>query len=305
MCWQQNRMPGRNYQMSYKVDNAIIMAAGASSRFAPLSYEMPKALIKVKGEVLLERQIRQLQEAGITDIIIVTGYMKEQFSYLKEKMGVKIIENNEFHIRNNNSSIYAVREYLKNSYICSADNYFTGNPFEKEVDDAYYAAVYANGETVEWCMETDEDGYVNHVEIGGRNAWYMLGHAFWNESFSNKFKEILLREYDLPGTAKKLWEAIYREHLDELKLKSRHYEEGFIFEFDSLDELRIFDSGYVNDTHSTILKKIAAELGCLEGEITDIHEIKDETGIQAAGFEFRYGSGIYEYFYAQKKWRER
>ena len=47
-----------------KVDNAIIMAAGTASRFAPLSYEKPKALIEVHGEVLIERQIRQLREAG-------------------------------------------------------------------------------------------------------------------------------------------------------------------------------------------------------------------------------------------------
>ncbi|WP_251391233.1 NTP transferase domain-containing protein [Mediterraneibacter agrestimuris] len=291
--------------MGYKVDNAIIMAAGASSRFAPLSYEIPKALITVKGEVLLERQIRQLQEAGISKIIVVVGYMKERFSYLTEKMGVKIVENNAFNVRNNNSSIYAVREYLGNSYICSADNYFTVNPFEKEVDDAYYAGVYASGETREWCMETGSDGYVNHVEIGGENAWYMLGHAFWNETFSRKFKEILLREYDLQETADKLWEAIYKEHLDELKLKIRHYADDFIFEFDSLDELRTFDSSYINDTRSIILKRIASELGCLEGEITDIREIKDEAGIQAVGFEFMYGSDIYEYFYGQKNWRKR
>ena len=56
--------------MGYKVDNAVIMAAGTASRFAPLSYERPKALIEVKGEVLIERQIRQLQEAGISEIII-------------------------------------------------------------------------------------------------------------------------------------------------------------------------------------------------------------------------------------------
>ena len=41
--------------MGYKVDNAIIMAAGTASRFAPLSYEKPKALIEVKGEILIER----------------------------------------------------------------------------------------------------------------------------------------------------------------------------------------------------------------------------------------------------------
>ena len=37
-----------------KVDNAIIMAAGTSSRFAPLSFERPKALIEVRGEILIE-----------------------------------------------------------------------------------------------------------------------------------------------------------------------------------------------------------------------------------------------------------
>ena len=156
--------------MGYKVDNAVIMAAGTSSRFAPLSYERPKALIEVKGEVLIERQIRQLQEAGITQIIVVVGYMKEQFSYLQEKFGVEIVENNEFLTRNNNASIYAVKDRLRNTYICSADNYFSSNPFESEVDDAYYAAIYADGETKEWCMTEDSQGYIDSVSIGGHDA---------------------------------------------------------------------------------------------------------------------------------------
>ena len=63
--------------MSHQVDNAIIMAAGVSSRFVPLSYEKPKALIEVKGEILIERQIKQLKEAGIPEIVVVTGYKKE------------------------------------------------------------------------------------------------------------------------------------------------------------------------------------------------------------------------------------
>lgn len=76
-----------------KVDNAIIMAAGTASRFAPLSYEHPKALIEVRGEVLIERQIRQLHEAGIKKIVVVTGYKAEQFEYLKSKYDVKLIYN--------------------------------------------------------------------------------------------------------------------------------------------------------------------------------------------------------------------
>lgn len=290
--------------MSYRVDNAIILATGVSSRFAPLSYEVPKALISVRGEVLIERQIRQLQSAGIGEIVVVVGYKKEQFYYLREKLGVTIVENPDYAVRNNNSSIFAARDHLKNSYICSADNYFTGNPFEKEVDESYYAAVYAEGGTKEWCMETDAEGYVNHVQIGGENAWYMLGHVFWTESFGRKFMEILSDEYDLPGTAELLWEAIYMRHLDELRLKVRRYDADFIFEFDTLDELRKFDPKYVDHTGSGILERIARGLSCPEGDITDVRALKDTDGIGAVGFTFTYGSDRYEYFYGEREWRK-
>ena len=287
--------------MAYKVDNAVIMAAGASSRFAPLSYEMPKALIPVRGEVLIERQIRQLQEAGVPEIIVITGYKHECFDYLADKFNVKLIHNPEYHMRNNHSSIYAVRDYLRNSYICSSDNYFTKNPFEAEVDDAYYAAVYADGETREWCMESDSAGYVDRVQIGGRDAWYMLGHVFWNEDFTQKFLSILEREYDLPETTDKLWEAIYMEHLYELKLRIRKYAPDFIFEFDSLDELRIFDPSYCNNTRSAIIKHLAAELGCSEAELNDFTALKAAAGTEAVGFTFRRGSDHYRYLYAANK----
>ena len=80
----------------YRVENAVIMAAGLSSRFAPLSYERPKGVLKVRGEVLVERQIRQLKEAGIDDIAVVVGYMKEQFFYLEDAFGVDIVVNEDY-----------------------------------------------------------------------------------------------------------------------------------------------------------------------------------------------------------------
>ncbi len=280
----------------YKVDNAVIMAAGTASRFAPLSYEKPKALIEVKGEILLERQIKQLQSAGIDEIIIVVGYKKEQFMYLKEKYGVIIVENKDYLTRNNNSTINAVREYLGNTYICSSDNYFTNNPFESEVDEAYYAAVYAEGQTKEWCMTEDENGYINSVNIGGENAWYMLGHTFWTRDFSKKFLEILDRIYDLPETADLLWEAIYMKHLEELKMKIRKYGSDFIFEFDTLDELREFDTSYIDDTRSEILKNIAKVLACSEKDITDVKSFKDADN-SAAGIVFNADGIQYRYNY--------
>ena len=284
----------------YKVDNAIIMAAGTSSRFAPLSYERPKALIEVKGEVLIERQIRQLQEAGIQSIYIVVGYKKEQFAYLEEKFDVTLVENNEYLTRNNNASIYVVKDILKNSYICSSDNYFNENPFEQYIEDSYYSAVYAEGLTKEWCLQTDGNGTINSVEVGGENAWYMLGHTFWSEEFSAKFIQILESIYDLEETKNLLWESIYMQHLDELSMRIRKYDDDVIFEFDTLDELREFDSTYVENTRSDILKSVASQLQCEEKDIVEVLSYKDANNA-ASGFTCKVNGKSYRYSYLDAK----
>ena len=284
-----------------KVDNAIIMAAGTSSRFAPLSYEKPKALIEVRGEVLIERQIRQLREAGIEEVVVVTGYKAEQFEYLKDKYGVVLINNPYYLTRNNNSSIYAAREYIKNSYICSSDNYFITNPFESDVDESYYSAVYMEGDTGEWCISED-DGWIKDVKVGGQDSWVMLGHVFWSESFSRSFLHILEDEHEWLETADKLWETIYIEHINELPMKIRKYPADFIFEFDTLDELREFDDSYISNTRSEILTKIAGELGVEEKEIRSVKAFKDKDNA-AAGFSFETGKK-YKYYYKTETMEE-
>lgn len=289
--------------MAISVDNAIILAAGVSSRFAPLSYEMPKALIQVKGEILIERQIHQLREAGIQQVIIVTGYKHEAFDYLRDQEDVILLWNSAYHERNNHSSIYLAKDYIRNSYICSSDNYFTINPFEKEVKDAYYAAVYAKDWTNEWCLTLDANDHIKDVQISGENAWYMLGHVFWDEKFSRKFMEILEREYLLPETKSKLWESIYIDHIDELDLKVRRYAPEEIMEFDSLEELRLFDSSYKNHSQSKILQGIAHKLNCEEEELQQITVIKGESEADAIGFSFAYKDAQYQYFYTGEELR--
>ena len=54
-----------------RVKNAFILAAGGSDVSAKSVYSMPKGLYKKNGETLIERQIRQLQEAGIERIYVV------------------------------------------------------------------------------------------------------------------------------------------------------------------------------------------------------------------------------------------
>ena len=97
--------------------NAIILAAGKSNRFAPFTYEKPKGIFRVRGEILIDRQIEQLKEAGIDEIVVVIGFMKEKFFYLEEKYGVKFVINNTFASKGNLYSLYAAREYLSDTYV--------------------------------------------------------------------------------------------------------------------------------------------------------------------------------------------
>lgn len=230
---------------NYTADNAVILAAGFSSRFAPLSYETPKALLKVRGEILIERQIRQLREAGIKDIYVVTGYKDQLFQYLKNDFQIRLIHNAAYDVRNNHSSIWAARNVIHNSYICSSDNYFTNNVFAAAVSAPYYAALYAADATDEYCLSTDRSGRITGVTIGGAQSWYMLGQVFWDADFSLHFLNILERIYEQPQTAALLWEQIYMQYLDELTLYIKKYPPGMIHEFDTLDELCCFDPSYI------------------------------------------------------------
>lgn len=279
----------------YKVENAIIMAAGLSSRFAPISYEKPKGVLRVRGEVLVERQIEQLRAAGIEDITVVVGYKKEYFFYLASKYGVRIVVNPEYGRRNNNSSLMAVREMLGNTYVCSSDDYFTENPFEPYVYQAYYAGQYQEGATKEWCMRLGSKDRIDAVTIGGSDAWYMIGHVYFDRAFSKRFVEILEREYDLPQTADKLWEQIYIEHIDELDMVCRKYDSGIIHEFDSLDELREFDPFFLENVDSEVFDNIVSVLGCEKSDVHDVYPLKQ--GITNLSCHFAVGGEEYVYRY--------
>lgn len=278
----------------YKVKNAILMAAGMSNRFAPISYEMPKGLVRVKGEILVERQIRQLKEAGIDDITLVVGYMKEKFFYLKDMFGVKIVVNEDYYRYNNPSTLICVSDQLSNTYICSSDNYFTENVFEPYVYEGYYSCVYSDGPTDEDCVHCDRHGIIKKLDIGGGcDIWFQLGHAYYDRAFSKKFKKILAKEISNPETLAHVWEHMYARHLDELKLHIRKYDRSVIWEFDSLEDLRKFDPAFIDNVDSRIFKNICNYLKCSPRDIVEIAAVTTEP----ADTSFRFTVNGKEYVY--------
>ena len=226
----------------YKVDNAIIMAAGRSRRCMPLSNYLPKGLFEIKGDTMVERQIKQLHDAGIKQIIIVVGYLKEKYYEMAKKYkDLIVIDNTEWEEKNNISSIYAAKDYLKNSYICCSDNWFAHNVYCDYVYDSYYACKYTDEFLDEYCVKsTDKEGYMTSVKKGGEKCWYTIGEAFFNKEFSAKFVDYMVKEYYDPEVKYMLWDDFQIRHIDDLKLKVKGYSEDECKEFDTTEDILQF-----------------------------------------------------------------
>ena len=209
---------GLKYLEQFKVDGAVITAAGFGSRFVPLTFETPKGLLEVFGERMIERQIKQLHEAGITDITIIVGYLKEKFEYLIDKYQVKLLYNPEYATKNNLATIYHARELFRgrNMYLLVSDNWIRNNMYHKYECGAWYSSVYMEGETSEWCLSSNKKGRITSVQVGGHDSWVMYGPAFLSHDFSNQLVPLIEEAYHQPGTEQWYWEQVVIDHIKEL-----------------------------------------------------------------------------------------
>ncbi len=275
------------------VNNAVILAAGRSQRFAPFTYEMPKGLFKVQGEVLVERQIQQLQEAGVKDIYIVVGYMKEKFFYLEEKYNVHIVLNGSYENKGNINSLYSVKDYLKNTYICCADHYFINNPFLEEPEHSYRAITRKEGKFREFAVKVSDYNVITDFAVGGENTLCMVGHAFISEGFSKKLVEHMEREINDFGVSHMFWEEFYAKHSTDLTLFAKYYNNDDILEFDSISDLLSFDQDFLVNLDSRIMQNICTVLDCLPKEIINIEIINK--GLTNVSFKFDVKGTTYVY----------
>ncbi len=266
--------------------NAIILAAGKSSRFAPFTYERPKGLFRVKGEILIERQIEQLHEAGVREIYVVVGYMKEKFFYLEQKYGVSLIVNNEFGKKGNLYSLYVARSHLANTYICCADHYFVKNPFLYKNPDnrSYRACAYREGKFREFAVECSDADVITGMTVGGRDSLAMVGHAYMNEKFSELFRKLIEEEINDFGVATMFWEEFYSKHSKKLTFYKQEFQPNEVLEFDNIDDLRAFDSEFLINVDSEIIKNICQTLDCEPNEISNISVIS--AGLTNVSFAF-------------------
>lgn len=304
---------GTSLLQRYKVDGALIMAAGFGSRFVPLTFETPKGLLEVFGERMIERQIKQLHEVGIHNITIVVGYMKEKFEYLIDKYHVKLLYNGEYSTKNTLTTFYHARKVMqgRNMYLLASDNWTRENIFHAYECGSWYSSVHTDGDTSEWALTINKKSLIHDVQIGGRDTWFMYGPVFLTAQWSDQFLPVLEEYYHLPGTEQFYWEHVYMELLNGSaikrlteagikqiadipthKLDSRLFDMyanrqtgNMVYEFENLEELRLFDSRYQTHSDNQALELISQVFQIEESEICNIRCLK--SGMTNKSFLFQ------------------
>lgn len=252
-----------------KPKNAIILAAGFGMRMVPINREMPKGLLEVHGEVLIERQIRQLQEAGIQDITIVVGFMKESYEYLIDQYGVKLLVNREYGEKNNLHSLALASQKLGNTYIVPCDIWCEKNPFSQ---DEWYS----------WYMVTDliddeSDVRVNRklelVEVDGKKSGNtMIGISYILDEDAMWLVPRLKEMDQKKSYSSAFWESALMEK-GKMKVWAKVKPSAQVCEINTYEQLREMDSNSRN-LDSEILRLIAQVLECDVEDIKDIEMLK-------------------------------
>ena len=106
----------------YRVKRAVFLAAGFGSRMVPVTLNTPKPLVRVKGKRIIDTLLDAVSAAGIEEVVLVRGYLGEQFDQLHYKYpNIKFVENPSYNEANNISSAMCVRHLLQNAYVLEAD----------------------------------------------------------------------------------------------------------------------------------------------------------------------------------------
>lgn len=254
--------------------NAIILAAGFGMRMVPISMEIPKGLLEVHGELLIERTIRQLHEAGIREIYVVVGFMKEKYEYLIDGFDVTLIVNPEYAAKNNLHSLKRALRHLSNSYIIPCDIWCDQNPYRRRELYSWYMVsdLVDNDSSVRVNRKME---LVSTPALTGGNA--MVGISYLLEEQAAVVRKRIEAYSQDPRCDGYFWEeALYQDdknQKDKMIVTARVVHTADVMEINTYEQLRELD-GDSDHLKTDAIRVISQALQTSEEEITHITVLK-------------------------------
>jgi CTP:phosphocholine cytidylyltransferase-like protein len=223
--------------------NAIILAAGMGTRLRPLTTDRPKALVQIAGESFFARQLRQLREAGIGQVTVVTGYMAEAFRPWRGQEGLEFVHNEHYADRNNIWSMYLVREMLADSVVLDGDLRLADGiiPTVSPAASGWYVG-WREEMRNEWVVRTEQDGRVRRIDVASGSGWILTGLSYWTAQDGELLSRLLEQALAWPEWEGLYWDEIPRRALDRIDARAYRIDEDSWAEIDSLDDKAVLEA---------------------------------------------------------------
>ena len=120
-------MPRRDREGGEEM-KAIITAAGRGTRMGPLTRNIPKCTLPLRGETILGRQLRILRGCSVFDTIIVAGFCRKTIYNMFNRQA-RILSNPLYETTNNLYSLQIAEDFLTDdTLLLNADGVFTEQP---------------------------------------------------------------------------------------------------------------------------------------------------------------------------------
>lgn len=236
---------GLNSLKPYRVKRAIFLAAGFGSRMVPITLNTPKPMVLVNGKRIIETLLDAVVKAQIEEIIIVTGYLSEQFEVLLKKYpNIKFVYNDKYNEMNNISSAYMVKDKFQNSYVLESDLVLYNPNIIRKYE--YYSNFLGKKVEVtdDWCIES-KNGIITKEKLGGYNCHQMYGISYYDEEDGKKIEKDIDKVFNMPGGKEKYWEQVILDVCkNNYKIHVRECHDGDIIEIDTFNELKQIDKTY-------------------------------------------------------------
>ena len=202
----------------YRVKRAVIIAAGFGSRMVPITLNTPKPLVRVHGQRIIDGILDAVVAAGIEEIVIVRGYLGEQFDQLLYKYPmIKFVDNPFYNEANNISSAMCVRDQLGSAYVFEAD-LLLHNP--KIVKKYQYTSNFLGipvTRSDDWCFVT-KNGVIQTQQVGGEliegktpantGLYQEVGISYWSAEDGAKLESHIEKVYNQPGGKERYWDQV-------------------------------------------------------------------------------------------------
>ncbi|MDE6648077.1 MAG: phosphocholine cytidylyltransferase family protein [Prevotella sp.] len=210
----------------------VILAAGMAKRLRPLTDTKPKCLLKVGERTLLERTVCAMQQAGITEFVVVTGYLGEQIRAfltddltprLMQKTGMAphftFLHNADYEHNNNIYSLWMAGEVVRDKEFLLMDSDILCDPAAvvRIAQMPETALALNRHECGEEEIKVIVDGDNRITEINKTcNPKEAIGESVGIERFTTDYSTALYRELDQMIVKEGLIDVFYERAFERL-----------------------------------------------------------------------------------------